>query len=429
MRVCPIKLLSGLCRYYLKDRLRKRVGEEIVSVWTLLALSRTACVPLRPSSKSTLTCNRPRLSDTCKGPSNPPPWGGGCACGCDAVAVAAWRQRRCRGGGRGRGFKVRLFNGSSSGPCCEVGLTSLRPVWLTDWLTNSYWEYLSFKCVIHAGTDLKGTGCLGVRYVNKSGSYFLFVNVCWSCYVQFLFFAAYPMHMDCIYLVPSISSFHIVYFCGMYVPVKMQNMCFYFQLAIYVKRKTNKQTKKDQYCWILNDNVSISNFPWFGKHKNCTFFFFFSVGLSLPTPCALYSCSVHVRGGGWGWGGQSAKLLSKNASGSLLVDISSLDISSDDLLPAQRESHLRGDDGDAHRSILVCVHSGICLNYIVVEVRCRQNVAWTVPKKHTHKNNLQGWIWLSDISSRQPRLLAESSSPPTVECMPVFFLVPTVQPA
>lgn len=61
MRVCPIKLLSGLCRYYLKDRLRKRVGEEIVSVWTLLALSRTACVPLRPSSKSTLTCHRPRL--------------------------------------------------------------------------------------------------------------------------------------------------------------------------------------------------------------------------------------------------------------------------------------------------------------------------------------------------------------------------------
>lgn len=51
-----------------------------------------------------------------------------------------------------------------------------------------------------------------------------------------------PMHMDCIYLVPSTSSFHIVYFCGMYVPVKMQICVFYFQLAIYVKKKqTNKK--------------------------------------------------------------------------------------------------------------------------------------------------------------------------------------------
>lgn len=39
-----------------------------------------------------------------------------------------------------------------------------------------------------------------------------------------------PMHMDCIYLVPSISSFHIVYFCGMYVPVKMQICVFIFNL-------------------------------------------------------------------------------------------------------------------------------------------------------------------------------------------------------
>lgn len=35
-----------------------------------------------------------------------------------------------------------------------------------------------------------------------------------------------PVHMDCIYLVPSTSSFHIVYFCGMYVPVKMQICVF-----------------------------------------------------------------------------------------------------------------------------------------------------------------------------------------------------------
>lgn len=128
------------------------------------------------------------------------------------------------------GFKVRLFNGSSSGPCCEVGLTSLIPVWLSDWLTNSYWEYLSFKRAIHAGTDLKGTECLGVRYVNKSGYYFMFVNMCWNCYVQFLFLQRTSMHMDCIYIVPSISSFHIVYFCGMYVPVKMQICVFIFNL-------------------------------------------------------------------------------------------------------------------------------------------------------------------------------------------------------
>lgn len=47
-------------------------------------------------------------------------------------------------------------------------------------------------------------------------------------------FTMCPMHMDCTYAVPSISSFHIVYFCGMYVPVKMQiGVClFFFQPAI-----------------------------------------------------------------------------------------------------------------------------------------------------------------------------------------------------
>lgn len=180
---------------------------------------------------STLTCNRPWLwrmeSQTWARPVQPSTvrWMRARLWCCVSSGLTTTKVQ-----GEGAGFKVRLFNGSCSGPCCEVGLTSLRPVWLTDWLTNSYWEYLSFKCVIHAGTDLKGTGCLGVRYVNKSGSYFLFVNVCWNCYVQFLFFAAYPMHMDCIYLVPSISSFHIVYFCGMYVPVKMQICVFIFNL-------------------------------------------------------------------------------------------------------------------------------------------------------------------------------------------------------
>lgn len=48
-------------------------------------------------------------------------------------------------------------------------------------------------------------------------------------------FTMCPMHMDCIYLVPSISSFHIVYFCGMCVPVKIADVCFYFELAIYLK--------------------------------------------------------------------------------------------------------------------------------------------------------------------------------------------------
>lgn len=43
-------------------------------------------------------------------------------------------------------------------------------------------------------------------------------------------FATYPMHINCIYLVPSISRFHIVYFCGMYVPVKMQMRVFIFNL-------------------------------------------------------------------------------------------------------------------------------------------------------------------------------------------------------
>lgn len=43
-------------------------------------------------------------------------------------------------------------------------------------------------------------------------------------------FAMCLVHMDCIYLVPSTSSFHIVYFCGMYVPVKMQICVFIFNL-------------------------------------------------------------------------------------------------------------------------------------------------------------------------------------------------------
>lgn len=88
-------------------------------------------------------------------------------------------------------------------------------------------------------------------------------------------------------------------------------------------------------------------FPDLGNTKIALFFFVF-VGLSLPTPCALYSCSVHVRGGGFGGGGAvvvDCKLAVREnicgervSSGSLLVDISSLDISPDDLLPAQRES-------------------------------------------------------------------------------------------
>lgn len=140
---------------------------------------------------------------------------------CDVTAVAAGRQWRRWG---------------SKCDCSMVLLLDLavkwdwRPSYLSDWLTNSYWEYLSFKRAIHAGTDLKGTECLGVRYVNKSGYYFMFVNMCWNCYVQFLFLQRTSMHMDCIYIVPSISSFHIVYFCGMYVPVKMQICVFIFNL-------------------------------------------------------------------------------------------------------------------------------------------------------------------------------------------------------
>lgn len=51
----------------------------------------------------------------------------------------------------------------------------------------------------------------------------------WYTLFGFVFIMC-PMHTDCIYLVPSISSFHIVYFCGMYVPVKMQMCVFIFNL-------------------------------------------------------------------------------------------------------------------------------------------------------------------------------------------------------
>lgn len=47
--------------------------------------------------------------------------------------------------------------------------------------------------------------------------------------LQFVFTMC-PMHTDCIYLVPSTSSFHIVYFCGLYVPVKMQICVLIFNL-------------------------------------------------------------------------------------------------------------------------------------------------------------------------------------------------------
>lgn len=67
----------------------------------------------------------------------------------------------------------------------------------------------------------------------NQGIIFLFVKVSliyWYFLFGSCFIAMCPMHMDCIYLVPSISSFHIVYFCGMYVPVKMQICVFIFNL-------------------------------------------------------------------------------------------------------------------------------------------------------------------------------------------------------
>lgn len=165
--------------------------------------------------QNTWTCNRPPLGHMESQtrvlvPSHPRPWGGCGPCGRPRVhgesvsgsasqsrpvgwlavaavaAVAAWRQR----------------SGPGSKCDCSTVLVDLavkwdwRPSYLSDWLTDclthSYWEYLTFKRVIHAGTDLKGTECLGVRYVNKSGDYFLFVNVCWNCSVQLLFWQRTP---------------------------------------------------------------------------------------------------------------------------------------------------------------------------------------------------------------------------------------------
>lgn len=218
MRVCPIKLLSGLCWYYLKDLWKSvKARWKRIQELTFLAISHTACVPLHPSSK-TLQHIIGLHSDGWNPrhvlvPSNPRSWGGCGPCRrprvvcfwvclavafrrlarshscreCDVSTVAAWRQRT------GRGSKC---------DCSTVLLLDFavkwdwRPSylsdWLTGWLTTSYWEYLSFKCVIHAGTDLKGTECLGVRYVNKSGYYFLFGNVCWNCYVLLLFLQRTP---------------------------------------------------------------------------------------------------------------------------------------------------------------------------------------------------------------------------------------------
>lgn len=73
----------------------------------------------------------------------------------------------------GWGFKVWLFNGSSSGPCCEVGLKSLTRLTLTD----NYWEYLSFKPLILAVPDIKGTECLGVDMLANQGILFVCKSV------------------------------------------------------------------------------------------------------------------------------------------------------------------------------------------------------------------------------------------------------------
>lgn len=71
----------------------------------------------------------------------------------------------------------------------------------------------------------------GILFVCKS-VFDLSVYFVWLLfgYCLVIVFTMCPMHTDCIYLVPSISSFHIVYFCGMYVPVKMQIRVFIFNL-------------------------------------------------------------------------------------------------------------------------------------------------------------------------------------------------------
>lgn len=100
--------------------------------------------------------------------------------------------------------------------------------------------YLSLKSQILAVPDLKdikGTENLSVDVLAYQcifcfcfDKYFLFVLL------LFLFTIcpnAQGQHI--LYLVPCISSFHIVYFCGMYMLVEMQICVFIFNLQYMYK--------------------------------------------------------------------------------------------------------------------------------------------------------------------------------------------------
>lgn len=103
------------------------------------------------------------------------------------------------------------------------------------------------------------------------------------------------MHTDCIYLVPSTSSFHIVYFCGLYVPVKMQICVFLFSTCNICKKQTNKKNiRRGLVLLNYDDNVSIYNFPRYGKHKIAHFCWFEPSNTMRAVLCTLMFCTYGI---------------------------------------------------------------------------------------------------------------------------------------
>lgn len=95
--------------------------------------------------------------------------------------------------------------------------------------------YLSLKSHIFAVPDMedvKGTEYLSVDVLAYQCILCLFVLLLFL----FLFTVCPNAHgQHILYLVPCISSFHIVYFCGMYMLVEMQICVFIFNLQYMYK--------------------------------------------------------------------------------------------------------------------------------------------------------------------------------------------------
>lgn len=180
------------------------------------------------------------------------------------------------------------MTGGSKCDCLMVLLLDLAVKW--DWhpscMFDTDWQLLrvpKFQICHSCCTRYKGYCMPWCWYVNKSGYYFFVgkrvveLSVCFVWFLQ-------STPCTCIYLVPSISSSHAVYFCVMSVPVKCKYVFLFSTCNIWKKHylKANIAELIWQCQYII--------FPDLGNPKLHIF-----VGFSLPTPSALYFHALYIR--------------------------------------------------------------------------------------------------------------------------------------